>query len=756
MLCRIEGERTDSTLALTIASDGAPAPPFVARTIALATTGAGAFPLPPASEQPRWAGTPHEPWCAGNVAAISASYQRLLDNDPQPGEVALFGRYLAEALLGPNLDLIESHADVIDLRLRLNESSLERLPWELMHGSQGPLAARAKLRISIAREVRREGVDPAAPPVAIDLPLPLRVLFVVGATIDPVLRPGAELLGLLRHLQIPIDPTFSQFKNANVHIRYLGDADVDALKHQLATFSPSVVHFICHGERQPGTVETRIVLKQLVSGAGGPVKQKLTLSSGELFDAFEDAGVVPPIVVLNACYAGGAAGGPTGSGDGHLPFAADLVQRGVAIAVGMAGEVEDRACQLFARRFYQALVANEAITVATTQARRTVLAAWPDYQQSLEWARPTLFVAQGIDPTVATTKPATLDVIERAGRFRQVGTSPSMLCDRYEVLAAAQELFELADNPGNDQLLVAMRVDADARGLGKTRLLEEIAVRAIFDRFLPVIIRGNVEPPQTLLEFALVLSDAMDETRGNLKLDKVLRTRARLVAFDVFRNAANPATDPDAMSDAQFKDQRYTLRDRLRALPPPGGNVPAARICDAIAEDCAQLAGDAAARTGTAYRVLILIDELHRYAGAIDPILDNIRFAGFGTEEAPIPVVVNYVDATPEGESIRKKLQYLPIQRRPDLKRFESEDERQLAYRQLILSAFNVAPNPRRDKSVKTLVDKFFADIHVKTGGRPVEFTGLEVQSFIETVKSYSNALVDADYEDVLKQFGRV
>jgi hypothetical protein len=750
MLCRLQGRRDGNSLAIAVASDDAPAIPFVPRVVDIVSTAAGEFLRPPAAERARWAGAAHEALCtAGAEALLAAAYQRILDNDPQPGEVALFGRYLAEALLGPNLDLIEQHADAVDLRLALNAPSLERLPWEMMHAASGPLAARPAHRISITREVKRGAADPAAAQVTLDLPLPLRVLFVVGATIDPVLRPGAEFLGLLRHLQIPVDPGFTQFRNANVHIRYLGDADVDALKHQLHIFQPSVVHFICHGERQAGTGDTRIVLKQIVAGAGGPVKQKLSLSSGELFDAFEDAGIMPPIVVLNACHAGGANASQPVSGDGHLPFAADLVRRGVAIAVGMAGEVEDRACQLFARRFYQALLAHEAITVATAQARRAVLAAWPGYQQSVEWARPTVFVAAGIDPTVGTSAVGTLDIIERAGRFRQVGTSPEMLCDRYEVLAAAQELFELADHPGNDRLLVAIRVDADVAGLGKTRLLEEIAVRSVFDRFVPVIIRAEGgDPPQTFLEFALAISEAMDETRRNLTLDKVLRTRARLVAFDVVTGSAAAA---DGMTDAQFNDERHKLRNRLRAMVPSGGGVAASRVRDAIGEDCARLAADAGARTGTRYRVLILIDELHRYAGAVDPILDNIQYAGFGTEEAPIPVVVNYLDLGSEGETIRKKLQHLPLGRRPDLKRFELELERQLAYRQLIVSAFSVTPNQRRDK--KAAVEDFFARLHKTTGGRPGEFTGLKVEYFM-TGAMIGDTLVDANYEDILRQFG--
>jgi hypothetical protein len=730
MECRVEGSRTGDQWRLTLVCIDGAAESFKDRTLKVVNGPGGEFPFPLDGEEKDWA--------AGGYAEIAGIYRRILDNEPQPGEVAAFGRYLAAMLLGPYLEALEKHTGVVDLRIRLNDRLLERLPWEMMHSASGPLAARAGHRLSITREI---GAGASA---TLDLPLPLKVLFVVGATIDPVLRPGAEFLGLLRHLRIPTDATFTQFRNANAHIRYLGDADIDALKDACHTFAPSVVHFICHGERDPETRETRIVLKKVVPQPGQRVTERLPLTSGELMDAFVEAGHVPPVVVLNACYAGGANGDQPVSDDGHLPFAADLVKRGVDVAVGMAGEVDDRACQLFALRFYQALLAKEPLTDATSQARRTVLAGWPEYQQSVEWARPTLFVREGLNPKISTSSASTVPIIDLAPRFRVAGKAPEMLCDRYEVLAAAQALFQMAERPGNEQMLAAIRVNADSKGVGKTRILEEIAIRSVFDRFVPVVIRGDIEPPQTFLEFALAMSDAMEETRKHLSLSEVLRTNARTAAFRV-------AGIPTDISNKDFKLQRYALRDKLRSLSPPGGKFELGLVRDAIRDDCAELAGEVEIGTGVVYRVLILIDEFHRYAGVLGTILENIDYEGLGTSAAPIPVVINYVDTGQEGGDIRQKLQHLPLERRVDLKRFENELERELVYRQLIASAFHVVPNQKRDK--KAAVEKFFKKLHATTGGRPIEFTTPNVQHFMEGA-TVGDTLVDANYEDLLKQYG--
>ena len=73
----------------------------------------------------------------------------------------------------------------------------------------------------------------------------------MGKAIDNTLRPGAELIGLLRRLRVPIDPTFSTFRSTDVNVRYLSEATWDEIQAAVADFEPTVVHLICHGEVDP-------------------------------------------------------------------------------------------------------------------------------------------------------------------------------------------------------------------------------------------------------------------------------------------------------------------------------------------------------------------------------------------------------------------------------------------------------------------------------------------------------------------------
>jgi hypothetical protein len=158
------------------------------------------LPAPPVEEAPRWVGRPCESLCANaGYRTVDSVYRRILDNNPDPGDVQAFGSYLTAVLLGPNLNILEGLGGPVDLRLNFDDPALERLPWEMMYGPDAapgapdsPLCARPNRRTAVNREVPMPpGAMARANP---QTDCPLRVLFVAESTIDDVLRPGAEFL----------------------------------------------------------------------------------------------------------------------------------------------------------------------------------------------------------------------------------------------------------------------------------------------------------------------------------------------------------------------------------------------------------------------------------------------------------------------------------------------------------------------------------------------------------------------------------
>src|SRR5262249_55563289 len=149
----------------------------------------------------------------------------------------------------------------------------------------------------------------------------------------------------------------------------LTHATLDSLAQAVKEFTPTVVHIVCHGDIAD-------VGKQELSPA-----LEFRAKEGSDASIFVDAekllanltiapGVPhPPAVVLNACS--------TATSDElrvGRPFAAELVQSGIPVVVGMSGPVSDQACRLFTAGFYSALLESGSVAEAAARGRRAALA----------------------------------------------------------------------------------------------------------------------------------------------------------------------------------------------------------------------------------------------------------------------------------------------------------------------------------------------------------------------------------------------
>src|SRR5262245_16091326 len=217
----------------------------------------GRFPLPLENEMPA-AGEPHAAMCAGDLKALEKAQQDVVQRRSDTSET--YGRYLFDTLVGNDLwqamvqevaaRPAEAGASVRILELALcwsaDQGDLHRLPWELMRRADGYLAAFPDPRVAVTRMVAAPAAAPGAAPKAPPAPLemPPRVLFVIGSgSNDPMIRPGLEILGLVRDLRSGDRVIFP---------RVLERASPKRLRAMMASFKPQVVHFICHGDVDTG------------------------------------------------------------------------------------------------------------------------------------------------------------------------------------------------------------------------------------------------------------------------------------------------------------------------------------------------------------------------------------------------------------------------------------------------------------------------------------------------------------------------
>lgn len=760
--------------------------------------GAG-FPLPPRSEETLWAGKLHaELIDAADLSVLRKLYEETIGGESEGNSIEKFGRYLSAVLLGglwPQVDAAAGTDPVeLDLYFEGDDTELHRLPWEIMYGTGRPLCADTQRTVAITRFIipQQAGVVARAPA------LPLKVLFVIGMPLDDNLRPGAEYLGLLRRMNVPLRGLKGQVESVDLNLRLLLDATIETLKDAVASFRPDVVHFICHGQVVAG--KSSIHLTKLV----GKKKEPDPCDAAHLLDYVRcDDGALPQIVVLNACRTADpvtqvvARNSSVGEG-AYLSFAAQLVAGGVPVAIGMAGEIADGACRIFTRSFYQALISGESISLAAAQGRRAALLHYSskisDYLTSIEWARPTLFLAEGVPSSLSVDTEGENEMralTHAATRYRRTQTSPAILCDRFECWKDYQEFCDSVRRGATCQVLsfgVDESLCPDGAQFGMTRLLEEMAARAVLDGFVPCFIQGKErgqDPPANMLLFALRLADAIDEARENFKLPK-RRSRAVIEAFALVPGAGPIPADPvdfekakgrviqvlskyesldqcptevkyttEVIRNIMIEDLRYlrcAVRRKWRGM----------RVAERGPERTARPGGPTRLKTRKP-ALLVMIDDLHLYPPAVSAALlkDFVTQDGLGNRKMKIPMIFTYKyregNVTEMAHPVKRYLRQNPASFMDSaLKPFQGPHEDMLAYGQYFLSAEPpLAVNWRADKQV--LVKLVFKQMRRAIKGYPSGFaTSDELQLIREDFSDpETQALLEADDERYVRELLR-
>lgn len=317
-----------------------------------------------------------------------------------------------------------------------------------------------------------------------------------------------------------------------------------------------------------------------------------------------------------------------------------------------------------------------------------------------------------------------------------------MLCDRYDIFDAYQHLLQATIKPGTERLMLAISARDSTPGVGKTRILEEIAVHSIYDGFVPCIIPARSEMPASFLEFAVNLADAIDATREHLELELDWTSLSRHRAFE-FANMDVASPDPLG----QLMKAKKAIRERSAEAR----SLDSKLILDAVRRDCGQLVKELAAKTVRSHWPLVLIDEFHRCDGAIELVLSQITAFGLGTANMPIPVVINYVSSAIEASQISEKINVLPLERRREIRPFASGVEQKLVYSQLVLSEYLRVPSPRRDQ--REQVNGLWELMHETTGGLPGKFLSVEVRTIVQSYEKMK-FLVTGGPEDILRRSG--
>ncbi len=582
--------------------------------------------------------------CAGDQGEISGLLARIAGRDLRDGDAELYGRWLFECLLAPVWQRLLAAPAVraargVELALRwpADDTALAGLVWEAMHDGEAPLAGHPRALVAVTRVV------PAATPAPVTIRRVPRVLFVAGSALDDaVIRPGAMFMGLMR-----------AFEAEGLCVsRAMTNATLADLGEACARFAPDVVHLVAHGDVD----EHRGVLR--VADPGEP--DGFRFVDGEtLALALRGPAGMPVAVILSACGsarpAGQDAGGQDAGGPGDGPagitdalpdaaraagrsLAAELALRGVPIVVAMSGEVSEQASRMFTRRFVRAVQQGASVVDAAAAGRRAALLRGDPPSRYLDWAMPTLVLAENVPPDLRVVDPAPVLGLRRAAESLGLRQAPVFI-GHDTVLAATEALAAPAAEtcPG----FVAVVAEGPISGLGGSRLLREVGLRLLRTGHLPLLV-GPFGDGAAPTDLRAVVSQVLEKA---IMIAEVLGIDPPpLTVLDADPDSRLAVTvSPQAFLGVDVEERFDLLNDAVAEFAAGTAPLRGPGLRHRLARDLGALA-DAAAAAGEPFgattRVVVLGDEVHRWVGALRPLLAMIRRDGLGSPDRPIPVVV--------------------------------------------------------------------------------------------------------------------
>nr|WP_174783586.1 cell division protein HetF [Dolichospermum sp. UHCC 0259] len=285
--------------------------------------------------------------------------------------------------------IAQNHQQVLRLRLGLKDTRLARLPWEIMHAGDRPLATGPY--ITFARY--QSGIVPPSRLPTHHLPTSpeargIRVLMVISAPTDLV------RLDLLKQEAINL--------KAELHRQTLKVADGN---HHLPEIELTVLD-------QPGREELTQALEQghyhilhysghsNVGGNGGQIylvskKTGLTetLSGDDLAGLLVNNNI--QMAVFNSCLGAYRARSEVAEDSGERNLTESLVKRGIRSILAMSERIPDEVALTLTQLFYHNLGQGYALDLCVSRVRQGLISAYGS--QQMYWALPILYLQREFD-----------------------------------------------------------------------------------------------------------------------------------------------------------------------------------------------------------------------------------------------------------------------------------------------------------------------------------------------------------------------
>ncbi|MEG3841324.1 CHAT domain-containing protein [Microcoleus sp. herbarium14] len=272
--------------------------------------------------------------------------------------------------------IAQHRREVLQLRLGLKGRRLPRLPWEVLHAGDRPLAtgtdvvfSRYQPGTSLFKQTR---ILPSGGP--------LKILMAIASPSDrDSLQLKREVLHLQQELQNRTANPLKNSPHSEIQLTILEQPDREQLTQALEQGNYQVLHYAGHSN-----LGSRGGELYLVSRRTGLTE---TLSGDDLAGLLVNNGI--QMAVFNSCR--GAYGDPSDMADEgpERNLTEALVKRGIPAVLAMAESIPDDVALTLTRLFYRNLNQGYPVDLSLSRARAGLISAYGSHQ--LYWALPILY-----------------------------------------------------------------------------------------------------------------------------------------------------------------------------------------------------------------------------------------------------------------------------------------------------------------------------------------------------------------------------
>ena len=284
--------------------------------------------------------------------------------------------------------IAQNHQQVLRLRLGIKDSRLARLPWEVMHAGDRPIATGPYIAFS-----RYQAGMGAGSRLATNMPVPLdeggiHVLMVIASPTDLVRLDLLKQEAVKLQAELERQNTYSiegGYALPQIELTVLEQPGREELTQTLEQGRFHILHYSGHSNTGVNGGEIYLVNRRT-----GLTE---TLTGDDLAGILVNNNI--QVAVFNSCFGayGGNGDGSTETGERNLTDS--LIKRGIRSVLAMSERIPDEVALTLTQLFYRNLSQGYPIDLCVSRMRQGLVTAYGAHQ--MYWALPVLYLQAEFD-----------------------------------------------------------------------------------------------------------------------------------------------------------------------------------------------------------------------------------------------------------------------------------------------------------------------------------------------------------------------